>query len=60
MDESETLAINVQQTSHRLGLSPGTTRQAIKEGLIPSIRVGRRILVPLAALQRLLDATSPR
>ncbi len=37
-----------------LGLSRNSTYEAIARGDIPSIRIGKRILVPLAALERLL------
>lgn len=33
---------------------------AVRTGEIPSIRIGRRILVPVAALLRLLEADNPQ
>ncbi len=46
-------------TGQILGLSRQGTYDAVTRGDIPSIRVGRRLLVPTAALRRLLqlDAT---
>lgn len=41
-----------------LGLGRNATYEAIARGEIPSVRIGKRILVPRAALQRLLDAGS--
>jgi excisionase family DNA binding protein len=38
-----------------LGLSRPSTYAAAKNGQIPTIRIGGRILVPRAALERLLD-----
>jgi len=43
-----------------LGLSRNGGYQAAAAGTLPTIRVGRRILVPRAALMRLLEgATDP-
>jgi len=47
--------LTVQEASRILRLSRGATYEAIRRGQVPSIRVGRRILVPRAALERLLD-----
>jgi len=41
-----------------LGLSRGATYAAAKRGEIPIIRFGRRVLVPRAALDRLLNGRS--
>ena len=42
------------QTGQLLGLSRQSTYDAANRGDIPTIRIGRRILVPTAALARLL------
>jgi len=42
-------------TGHALGLSRQSTYNAVASGEIPTIRVGRRILVPTAALRRMLQ-----
>lgn len=41
-------------TAHAVGLSKGATYDAVRRGDIPSIRMGGRIVVPTAALRRLL------
>jgi excisionase family DNA binding protein len=38
-----------------LGLSKASTFRAIKNGQIPSIRIGKRILIPLAALEAIFE-----
>jgi len=43
------------QTGQLLGLSRQSTYDAANRGDIPTIRIGRRILVPTAALARLLQ-----
>jgi excisionase family DNA binding protein len=42
-----------------LGLSKATVYAAAASGEIPTIRVGRRILVPTAALRRMLRLDEP-
>ncbi|MGI9093192.1 MAG: helix-turn-helix domain-containing protein [Mycobacteriales bacterium] len=41
-------------TGQIFGLSKVSTYEAVRRGEIPSIRVGRRLLVPTAALRRML------
>lgn len=41
-----------------LGLSRASTYDAVARGQIPAIRVGRRLLVPTAALRRMLGLDS--
>jgi excisionase family DNA binding protein len=45
------------EAGERLGLSRNGTYDAAKRGDIPIIRIGKRILVPKAALERLLTTT---
>ena len=42
-------------TGRILGLSRGATFQAAKRGEIPTIRIGRRMLVPKAAIAKMLE-----
>lgn len=46
---------SVPEVAQRLGIDRNTVYQAVKEGQIPSIRVGRRILVPRLAFERMLE-----
>ncbi len=39
-----------------LGLSRPTAYKLAKQGVIPTLRLGRRIVVPRIALQRLLES----
>jgi len=54
-DGSERLVFTVEEARRQLGLSKGSMYEAVRSGQIPSIRVGRRILIPRATLQRLLE-----
>jgi excisionase family DNA binding protein len=55
-DTAETLpdTIRVRTVAKRLGVAPRTVYGAIRRGEIHAVRVGRRVLVPRAALERLL------
>jgi excisionase family DNA binding protein len=51
----EELTVSVDETAVLLGLSRGHTYDAVKDGQIPSIRIGRTIRVPTAALRAMLQ-----
>ena len=54
MDDSQRVVLTVEEARRLLRLSRGLMYQAIRRGEIPSIRVGRRILISRAGLERLL------
>ena len=56
--EHERLIFSVQEVAKLLGISRASTYEAVRIGSIPSIKVGRRILIPKAALQELLGRRS--
>lgn len=49
------LTLSVEEARQQLGLSKGLMYEALRSGQIPSIRIGRRILIPRVALEQLLD-----
>jgi excisionase family DNA binding protein len=51
---TERRAITVSEAASILGISRGSAYEAAKRNEIPTIRIGRRRLVPLAALERML------
>jgi excisionase family DNA binding protein len=52
------LTCSVPTAARLLGIGRATAYKAAADGLIPSIRLGRRVVVPTAALNRLLWAGS--
>jgi excisionase family DNA binding protein len=53
--------ISVPEAGRRyFGLCRGTSYEAARRGEIPTVRIGRRIRVPVRALERMLDAASNR
>ena len=55
----ERLTVTVPEAAQLLGVSRMTAYSAVREGSIPSVRIGRRLLVPRAALERLLTLPEP-
>lgn len=54
-DPTERILLSVPQVAAVLGLGTTLTWQLVSQGSIPSIRVGRLVRVPRAALQAWLD-----
>lgn len=50
----ERATLTVEEAALVLGIGRSAAYQAVARGEIPSVRVGRRILVPTASLDRLL------
>lgn len=53
--EKERLVYTVREVQQLLQLSRGTTYERIADGTIPSIKIGARILVPKAELEKFLS-----
>ena len=51
----ERQTLTVTEASKTLGISRNKAYEAAKRGDIPTIRIGKRILVPMAALERMLQ-----
>jgi excisionase family DNA binding protein len=54
-NNNERLVYTVAEARQTLGISRGLMYEAIRKGTIPSVRIGRRILIPKTALERVLD-----
>jgi excisionase family DNA binding protein len=53
-DEAVRRTLTVEEAAAILGISRGAAYQAAKQGELPTIRIGRRLLVPIAAIDRML------
>ncbi len=49
------MCLSVTETAEQLGISRSRAYELVQEGWIPSIKCGRRILIPLRALEKRLD-----
>jgi excisionase family DNA binding protein len=54
------VVISVAEAGQLLGLSRSSAYQAVQRGKIPSVRIGRRILVPTAPLLEMLGISNRR
>ena len=54
-DNNDSLVLTAGETARLLRLSKTTVYDQIRQGSIPSIRIGKRILIPKAALMRKLE-----
>lgn len=48
------LALSVEEAGRRLGLGRASAYAAVRRGEIPSIRIGKRLVIPLVQLERWL------
>jgi excisionase family DNA binding protein len=53
----EPLAVDVREAARLISLSRFTVRRYIKRGLLRAVRVGRRVLVPIGELERLVGSS---
>ena len=53
--EMDKMCLSVTETAEQLGISRSRAYELVQEEWIPSIKCGRRVLVPRRALQKRLD-----
>lgn len=56
--KEEKLTYSVSEVMELLDISRGLAYEAIRRGEIPSIHIGRRILIPRAGLERMIQLAS--
>ena len=57
--EQENLTMSVEEAAAALNISRGLAYEAARDGRIPTIRIGRRLLVSRRALEKLLEEPRP-
>lgn len=55
MTQAEKQTYTVPEAATALGIGRSAAYEAARTGQIPTIRIGKRILVPVAALERMLS-----
>ena len=53
--KNEQLVLTATEAARLLRIGRATCYEQIRQGVIPSIRIGKRILIPKAALMRKLE-----
>lgn len=59
MDHAKRLVFTVTETAEMLGISRALAYELVARRELPSIRLGRRIVVPRLALERLVAGDGP-
>lgn len=57
---SEPLTMSVEEAAKLLGVGRGTAYEAARRGELPTIRLGRRLLVPRARLLALVEGEAAK
>ncbi len=52
---SEKKVLTIPEVAEELGISKGSAYEAARSGKIPTIRIGRRLIVPRVAFDRMLE-----
>jgi excisionase family DNA binding protein len=60
MTELERMALTVAETASLFGLARNSACEAIRRGELPAVRIGRRILVPRPALEKMISGGDNR
>ena len=58
--DKEKLTLSIDETAKCLGIGRNSAYEAIARGEIPVVKVGKRLLVPKAALEFLLASGQPK
>jgi len=59
-EEVARLTMTVTEAAERLGIGRMQAYEAARRGELPTVRIGRRLLVPVSALERMLDVQAGR
>jgi excisionase family DNA binding protein len=52
---TEKMTVSVVEAGRILGLSPATSYRLVHENVIPALRLGRQLRVPIVQLEKLLS-----
>jgi excisionase family DNA binding protein len=59
IEQKESLVLTVVSAGRLLGVSRATAYKLAKNGQLPTLRLSRRLVVPKAALERMLSECKP-
>lgn len=60
MADQERLTYSVEEAAKKLGISRAFAYECVQQGLIPHLRMGKRILIPKSALHMLVESAEAR
>ncbi len=53
--KDERLTVSVSEAAALLGISRAAAYEYVRQGLLPSLLLGRRVLIPYKALRRMVE-----
>lgn len=56
----EKIAYSVSEAARALGLSLNTTYELIRQNRLPALRLGKRLLIPRAELEKLMQSAGTK
>ena len=56
-ERTQRQTFTVKEAAKQLGISDASAYEAARTGELPTIKIGKRILVPVVALERLLQGS---
>ena len=59
MSAEQPATVTIAEVARLLGVHEKTARRAVANGEIPSLRIGRRVLIPREQLLAMLASTGP-
>ncbi len=57
---TERLVISVEEAAHALSCSRGLAYRMVREGTLPHMRIGRKVVVPVRSIERMIEAAEAR
>ena len=57
-NQADRKTLTILEAANALGIGRNAAYEAARRGEIPTIRIGKRLLVPLVALERLLQGAA--
>ena len=58
MNLENRICLSPQQAATKLGISRGLCYRLLANGTLPAVRLGRRLVIPVAALEALLKGST--
>ena len=58
MEEGKKQVLTVMEAADLLGISRNTAYEAVAKGQIPSVKIGKRYLIPVVAFERMLQSAA--
>ena len=58
--EQERVTLSIDEAAEMLGISRAHAYDLVRRGVLPRLRLGRRVVIPVKALEEFIDAATDR